>query len=231
MFKKIPKIPIFTAPNSPITANSQKFLPIADVTEDIVVTKDGGAAVVLESTSLNFGLLSEKEQEAVIAAYGALINSLSFPIQIVVRSQIKDIKRYMMYLEKAKKNIKNPKLLKTMESYEKFVRDTIKKRKVLGKNFYIVIPFTPYELGVAKSAASITKRDGPLPFSENYVIKKAKIALYPKRDHLMRQAGRLGIKLKQLTTSQLINLYYDVFNAEPPASTTEKGEDIKSKKV
>ena len=42
----------------------------------MVVYKDGGAAIVLESTSLNFGLLSEKEQVAVIAAYAAMISDL-----------------------------------------------------------------------------------------------------------------------------------------------------------
>src|SRR4030065_583292 len=131
------KIPLLSIPDKPIISTSQNHLPIADITEDIILYKDGGAAIVMETTSLNFGLLSEKEQEAVIAAYGALINSLSFPLQIVVRSQIKDIRRYMVYLEKAKANIKNPKLLKTMESYQQFVRDSIKKRNVLGKNFYI----------------------------------------------------------------------------------------------
>lgn len=219
------KIPIFGIPDTPIISSAQKFVPVADITDDIVIFKDGGAALVLESTSLNFGLLSEKEQEAVIVAYGALINSLSFPIQIVVRSQIKDIRRYMQYLDRARGNITNPKLLKVMESYQQFVRDTIKKRNVLGKNFYIVLPFTPYELGGAKSAASAAKRSGPLPFSKSYAVKKAKIALYPKRDHLSRQAGRLGIKLRQLTTSQLIDLYYSIFNAEPPVSILKK-EDL-----
>jgi hypothetical protein len=218
----IKKIPYFGMPDVPLYSTTQKFLPIADITEDIVLLNDGGAAVVMESTSLNFGLLSEKEQQAVIASYAALLNSLSFPIQIVIRSQLKDISRYMDYVQEARRKVTNPKLAQVMDDYMVFITETIKKKNVLGKNFFIVIPFSPFELGAKKSAMSATKLKGPLPFPKSYAIKKAKIALYPKRDHLIRQAKRLGIELRQLSTAQLINLYYIVFNSQPPEPKTEE---------
>jgi len=218
----ISKVPYLGIPDEPIRSSTQSFVPIADVTEDIVISKEGGAAVVLESTSLNFGLLSEKEQEAVIAAYAALLNSLSFPIQIVIRSQVKDITNYMDYLSQAESKIVNPKLASIMKDYKMFITETIKKKNVLGKSFYIVIPFSPLELGVTKSAMTIAKKKGPLPYPKSYVVKKAKIALYPKRDHLVRQAARLGIKVRQLTTDELITLYFRVFN--PTAPTIVKTE-------
>jgi hypothetical protein len=214
---QIPKIPILSIPDTPLTSSTQEFLPVADITEDIALYKDGGAAVVMESTSLNFGLLSEKEQEAVIAAYAALINSLSFSVQIVIRTQRKDITSYIKYLDEAGQKIRTPKLAGLMASYRKFIVEAIKKKNVLGKKFYLVIPFSPLELGVTKSLLSLTKRKGPLPFPKSYIIKKAKITLYPRRDHLIRQAGRLGIKIRQLTTLELIELYHTAFNPELPA--------------
>lgn len=220
------KIPYLSIPDTPIISNAQIFVPVADITEDIVLTKDGGACVVLESTSLNFGLLSEKEQQAVIVAYGALLNSLSFPIQITIRSQVKDIKKYMDYLNTARDKVASPELAFVMDNYKEFVTETIKKKNVLGKNFYITIPFTPFELGSTKSAAALTKRQGPLPFPKSYIIKKAKISLYPKRDHLIRQSSRLGIRLRQLSTAQLISLYYNSFNAMPPISKEEQKEEL-----
>jgi hypothetical protein len=215
------KIPYLSIPDKPLTAPSQTHIPVADILDDMVVYKDGGAALVMESTSLNFGLLSEKEQQAVIAAYAALLNSLSFSVQIVIRTQRKDITSYMKYLEGASKKIVNPKLSYLLESYKRFITESIKKKNVLGKKFYIVIPFSPLELGVAKSFLSTTRRKGPLPFPKSYVLKKAKVVLYPRRDHLIRQAGRLGLKLRQLTTPSLLELYYDVYNPEPPEVKVE----------
>src|SRR3989304_10049309 len=97
----IPKTPIFNTPDTPLVGTTQGHLPLADVIDGIVMYKDGGAAVILESTSLNFGLLSEREQEAVVAAYAALINSLSFSIQVVIRTQRKDITHYINYIDEA----------------------------------------------------------------------------------------------------------------------------------
>lgn len=213
----IKKVPYLNTPDAPLVTSAQEFVPIADITDDIVLFKDGGASLVLESSSLNFSLLSEREQQAVIVAYGALLNSLSFPIQIIVRSQIKDISKYMDYIAEARTHIDNPKLLIAIDSYKQFILETVKKKNVLGKNFFIVIPFSPLELGVTKSAATVTKKKrGSLPFSKSFVTRKAKVSLYPKRDHLIRQGARLGLRLKQLNTEDLIRLYYALFNAPPP---------------
>lgn len=212
----IPKVPFLNIPDVPLTASSQNDLPISDICEDVVLFKDGGAALVMESTSLNFSLLSEKEQEAVIAAYSALLNSLSFSIQIVVRTLRKDISSYLRHLDEAAKNIATPGLYKLMQSYRKFILESVKKRNVLGKRFYIILPFSPLELGVTKSLLSITRGKKPLPFPKSYVVKKAKIVLYPRRDHLIRQMGRLGIKLRQLLTEDLVGLYYEVYNPVKP---------------
>lgn len=218
-------IPFLSTPDKPLFSTTQEIVPIADIADDIVIYKNGGAALVMESTSLNFGLLSEREQEAVIASYAGLLNSFNFPVQIVVRSQRKDISNYIKFLNTAKANIKNPKLINIMADYEKFVQEAIKKRNVLSKYFYIIIPFTPYELGIAKSITSsfaFVKKEKPLPFPKSYVIRKARISLYPKRDHLVRQAQRLGIKLKPLNNEELTTLFYNIYNQEPPIVEKEE---------
>jgi len=225
----IPKIPFLSIPDKPLIATTQEHLPIADVTNDIVIYKDGGAALVMESTSLNFGLLSEKEQQAVITAYAAMINSLTFSIQIVVLTQRKDVSSYLSFLDEEAKKITQPLLAQLMTQYKSFIVESVKKKNVLGKRFFVVLYLSPLELGVGKSVAALTKRTGPLPFPESYVIKKAKITLYPRRDHLIRQAGRLGIKFKQLGTDDLIDLYHSVYNPEHPAVKKEPEVTINRK--
>lgn len=214
-------IPYLFMPDKPITSTSQNHLPIADITNDIVIYKDGGAAVVLESTSLNFGLLSEKEQAAVIAAYAAMINSLSFTCQILVRTQRKDISSYITYLDEQALKLKHPLLIKLMAEYKGFILESVKKKNVLGKRFYVILYLSPLELGLGKSIQSVTRRGGPLPFTKSFVVKKAKIILYPRRDHMVRQAGRLGIKFRQYNTKELIELYYSVYNPIRPAVKKE----------
>ena len=116
MKKVVSKIPYFGTPDMPLLSTTQNHTPIADIVEDVVIFKDGSAAIVLESSSLNFGLLSEKEQQAVVAAFAALINSLSFAIQIVVITQRKDISVYIKYFDEQASKITNPQLLGITEN-------------------------------------------------------------------------------------------------------------------
>ena len=215
MTPKIPHLPGPGLTDKPITSYTQDHLLIADILEDLVIFKDGGAAIILESTSLNFGLLSDREQEAVIASYAALINSLSFHIQIVVRSQKKDLTVYLRYLDENMQRVQNPKLKSLMMHYKTFISETVKKKNVLGKRFLMVIPFTPVELGISSSFKTLAKKTGPLPYTKDHVIKKAKTALYPKRDHLIRQSARLGLRLRQLKHDEILKLYYDIYNPNP----------------
>jgi hypothetical protein len=210
------QVPFLSVPDAPLSESTQSVVPIADITSDIVLYKDGGAALVMESTSLNFELLSELEQRAIIASYAGLLNSFNFPVQIVARTQRKNISSYIKYLQNAKKALTNPKLAHIMEDYENFIIEAIKRKNVLSKKFYIVLPFTPYELGVAKSLFSAFTKPSAIPYPKSYVVKKAKISLYPKRDHLMRQSSRIGIELKQLLTAELIDLYFNIYNPDPP---------------
>jgi hypothetical protein len=220
-------LPFLRTSDNPLIGTTQSQIPIVDIIENITLFKDGGAALVLESTSLNFGLLSEREQEAVVAAYAALINSLSFHTQILVRTQKKDVSRYIEQLEKRIPQISNPKLQQLMGDYKAFISETIKKKNVLGKRFFIIIPFSAIELGINTKSLNplANKKQETLPYTKDYIIKKALIALNPKRDHLIRQAQRLGLKLRQLTNQELLILYYDIYNPDIQKFQVRK-EDI-----
>jgi hypothetical protein len=215
------KIPFLSTPDKPLYASTQDRIPIADIIHDIVLFKDGGAALIIESTSLNFGLLNELEQDAVIASYAGLLNSFNFPVQILVRSQRKDISNYLKFLDDAKTRISNQKLMVLLNDYQKFIAESVKKKNVLSKNFYLVIPFSRFELGLAKGLVSFSQKTPVIPFPKSYVLKKARVSLYPKRDHLIRQARRLGVELRQLTTPELVDLFYHIYNPVPPGRRRE----------
>lgn len=228
----VDKIPLLKVPDKPLISTTQDFMPIAEIIDGLVLFKNGGAAIVLESTSLNFGLLSEREQDAVIAAYAALINSLSFHVQILVRTQKKDIRKYLNYIDEAMAKLKNEKIKALMLSYRGFITETVKKKNVLGKRFFLTVPFSPYELGITGSfKSSFSGKDKPIPYTKDYVTKKAKITLYPKRDHLARQAARLGLRLRQLTTEELVDLYYDIYNPRPELLKASDEEQEKNETV
>lgn len=197
-----------------IRGTTQDHLEIADIRDDVVILKDGSVALLIRVSAVNFGLLSESEQEAMIFAYAGLLNSLNFSIQIVIRSQRKDISQYVALLEKEENKQTNPLLKEQIRKYRDFVTQTVRDNNVLDKKFYIVVPFSSLELGVSSATGSVLniKKKQGLPLPIERILEKSKLALYPKRDHILRQVGRLGLRARQMTTSELIEMFYDIYN-------------------
>lgn len=198
----------------PIRASTQEHLEIEDIKDDLVLMKDGSCCLVLLTTAINFGLLSEKEQDATIYAYAALLNSLTFPAQIVIRSQRKDVTAYLKLIDLELAKQTNKLLREQIQKYRNFIEEIVKKNNVLDKEFFAIIPFSALELGVAKTLTTVIspKKKGGLPFEKGYILEKAKMALIPKRDHLIRLFNRLGLKTRQLKTQELIQLFYKTYN-------------------
>src|SRR5438270_10861132 len=78
--------------------STQRFLPIAEIRGDTVLLKNGGYRAVLEVEALNFNLKSETEQQGIISGYEAFVNTISFPLQIVIRSAKMNIDPYLVTL-------------------------------------------------------------------------------------------------------------------------------------
>ena len=201
-------------------ASTQEHLDVLNVSGNIVLLKTGGAALVLQATSVNFDLLSEREQDAMIAAYSALLNSLSFPIQILINSRKLDLSTYLTKIdEQARTSTQaNPYLKEKISSYKEFIVSLVQKGEVLDKRFYVVIPYfgevtlAPSD-GIFGSFFGGGKKKTPR-VNKAVLLEKARIDLEPKRDHLTKQLERLGIKARQLTTSELIELYYEIYNPD-----------------
>lgn len=179
---------------------TQQHLPISDIKDGLLLLKNGGAALVLAVSAVNFGLLSEREQVAIISAFAQMLNSLSFSIQIVILSERLNISSYLSLLDKAQKMQTNPLLSKMMVTYRQFVQNTIKENDVLDKKFFVIIPLFGIEIGLKISKESLSQ--------------KVKTTLLPRRDQIIRQLSRVGLSSEQLTTQGLIELFFDIYNGE-----------------
>lgn len=208
-------------PITPIRDSTQKFTEIVDIDHDLVLFRDGSAALVIATTAVNFGLLSEKEQDAIIYSYAGLLNSLSFPIQILIQTKHKDISAYLKLLEDQESRQTNPKLTHSIHGYRLFVASMVKEKDVLDKKFYIVIPFSSIELGVSSSILFSPKKSG-LPYEKSYIFEKAQMVLAPKKDQIVRLLARVGLKATQLSSDALVKLFFSMYNPGNPTPDVSK---------
>ena len=85
-------------------------------------------------------------------------------------------------------------------NYRQFIQTTIKENDVLDKKFFLVIPLFALELGLKASKENLRQ--------------KIKTVLLPRRDQIIRQLNRVGLKAAQLTNQKLIELFYDIYNGQ-----------------
>ena len=202
---------------APVKGTTQQFVEIDEVKDDVLILKDRSAVIVIEIGAVNFWLLSQEEQTSTIYSYGALLNSLSFPVQIVILSKRMDISNYLEYVKGKIITQQNDVLKNRLEKYSNFIQNIVKKNTVLEKRFFFVVPFSPLELGPSGLQAN--------KINKEYLISRAKTSLYPKRDHLLRLLTKLGLKTTILFEQQLVEFFYNVYN---PSSTGKRLAPIDS---
>lgn len=199
-----------------IKASTQEHLDIEDIVDDLLILKNGAAATIFETTAVNFDLLSEVEQDAVIASFGQLLNSLSFPIQVVIRSKRMDVSSYLDRLGELEEKQTNPYLKEKIKGYRQYISELVSKNEVLDKHFYITIPYEEITLSTPTSnpLSLLTGKSAPLHFNKRRLLEKAKIDLKPKKEQLLKQLSAIGLKARQLTSQELVELFYDLYNPD-----------------
>ena len=115
-------------------ASTQRFLPVSEIRDGVAVLKNGGVRAILKTSSVNFNLKSVEEQNALIYAYQGFVNTLEFPVQILVRSRKLDIDVYVANLTKTAKAQQNPLLRKQTFEYIEYIKNSLNMR-ILWKKF------------------------------------------------------------------------------------------------
>lgn len=199
-----------------IESTTQSFLDIHDITQDMVILRDGTVSSILQIDAINFSLLAEEEQDAIMYAYAGLLNSLNYSIQILIRSQTKDVSGYLHLLDEKAQKITNDVKKQQIRRYRTFVSELIRERNVLDKKFYVVIPADPIELGVvtAQSVLPGVNNTNIEDIDRAMLMDKATTNLFPKRDHLIGQFARIGLAARSLRTQEIVRLFYNIYNPE-----------------
>lgn len=203
------------AGNKP-TASTQSRLDIAEIRDDVVVLKDGTLRGVLTVASINFSLKSDEEQEAIIYAYMNFLNTLEYPIQIVIQSRRLNIDDYVARLAKSSAGQTNELLRTQTDDYISFVKELVSLGQIMTKTFYVTVPYSPFS----------DKKKGFLPrmlevLQPGSVIRLKESKFQEYRNELLQRVGHIqtglssmGLNSVLLNTQQLIELYYRVYNPD-----------------
>ncbi len=191
---------------------TQDFVPIKEVRGGTIVLKDGGLRAVIAVSSVNLALKSSEEQIATINQFRSFLNSIAFPVQIVVQSRRLDIRPYLLMLESKMKDQREPLLRLQTAGYISFIREFTEQVAIMRKHFYVIVPYD----GIA-----LTSKGGGLSSffggSKNKAVEEAdfeerQTQLDERVNVVIGGLEGSGVRTERLKTEEIIELFYKTFN-------------------
>lgn len=204
-------------------SSTQRYLPFSQIRDNIIIMKDNSARVILKCSTINFLLKSSEEQDAIIMSFQRFLNSIDFPIQIIVRSSKLDIDTYLQKLNNLALNQKNSLLQNQTYEYIRYLKIIIESAQIMKKDFYIVVPIDNEEDKSVRDLSliwkfknfwsSINQNDELIKIkSQIRNIEKLKKWLVQRTNAIKTSLESIWIKARELNKEELIKLLTDYYN-------------------
>lgn len=192
---------------------TQDFVPIEEVRDGLVILKDGSLRAVMMASSINLALKSENEQAAIMVQFQNFLNSLDFSIQFFIQSRELDIRPYVALLEKRFAEQGGELMKIQVREYIDFIKGLTEGADIMQKNFFVIVPYTPMVIstkrgirGMLGSKKNETVKEKSADFEEHRSQLEQRIAI------VQQGLARTGVKVVQLGTEEVIELFYKLFN-------------------
>ncbi len=195
-------------PQAPV----QQQIQIEDIQDGIIVLKGGGLRAILLTTSINFSLKSTEEQDALIYKYQGVINSLDFPLQILIISRQLDISTYLVALEQKRKEQPNELLRIQIAEYTDFIKNLVQMSNIMSQTFLVVVPLSPVEKkegGFIEKLGFLKKTDNK---NQTKSLEELKTQLWQRVDYVVAGLNGLGVKAVPLNSQEITELFYHLYN-------------------
>lgn len=198
------------------TQSTKQLVEIANVIDDVVLLKNGSLRAVIEISAINFELRSEGEQIAILQNFQRFVNSIDFPLQIVVNSRKLNIDEYLKLIDQTLDTLTNELLKIQAAEYSKFIKDLSDLSNIMSKKFYIVVPFyvfeSPSKSGITQSLKSIFKPSAVVKELTLEQLEAYRSQLLQRTELVFDGLIGMGLKAKTLEKDDLLNLFYGLYN-------------------
>lgn len=214
--------------NAPSASSTQKYVDVEEMRDGVMVLKSGALRAVLLVSSINFDLKSSQEQDAIISQYQNFLNSLDFPVQIVISSRRFNIDPYIELLKDQEAQQENELLRFQISEYKNFINNLTEVANIMSKFFYVVVPFSPVE---DKQGGFLTKLSGIFHPSQTIGMKGETFETYKSQllqrvEHVAAALSSTGVRVSQLNTEEIIELLYNSYNPSLFTASVKNVEQI-----
>lgn len=171
-------------------SSSDKQIDISDIRDNILKIEPNKYRMIIKTSSINFELKNDLEQDSIITAYENLLNGLGFNLQILLRTRRLNIDEYLFEINKILNAEVNNIYKKQLEKYITFIKKLVIENKIISKNFYVVV-------GIE---------------NESTDFNLVKEHLKTRTDLVIKALSKIGIHSEILENLEIIDLFYSFYS-------------------
>ena len=207
------------------TPSTTDIIPFTQISDSVIVLKDGSLRAVVDVSAINFELRSSEEQSAIIQQFQSFLNSVDFPVQMVVQSRRFDITAYVAMVNQTAEGLTNELLKVQAQEYGRFIKELSELSNIMSKKFYLVLPFTVHAVtaekgGMLAGIKDLFKKKGKAAQAALTADQLAnyQVQLAQRADLLLGGLSGMGLKGHLLTEGELTKMFSVLYNpVVPPA--------------
>lgn len=182
---------------------AQDFLPFKDIKDGVIDLGMSNYRAIIECSSTNYNLKTDKEKQIIEASFQRFLNSLTFPITFYIQTKLLDNTKMMRQMEVELQDVVNqhPQLENYANAYYNemaTLSDNIGNNK--QKKKYIIVSYNE-----ALNIKGLTKEE-----MHEYSVKE----IMQRANILIDGLSGVGVKASLLDTGQLLDLIYSVYHKD-----------------
>ncbi len=202
---------------------TQDDLGILSISDSVAKTDTGAYIALLELQGLHVATMSFDERESLAYRFTQFLNTLTFPIQFLVRLRRISFEGYLGKLEELVSTATNPFILTYLVSFGDFILEKTADRNLISRQYYLVIPYVPAPMSLGKAGpkgafAAIRNLFFPKAQKDTdtaeLLEEDAKTALYERCVLISRSLSRVGVYSRRLVSDEMKEVFYSTNNPQ-----------------
>lgn len=174
-------------------ASARRQIDIKGVRKGVLILPRNHYRIIFETSSLNFSLKSDAEQDAITDTYQSFLNSLGFPLQILIRTREIDLDNYLDRLNSKLATEKDEIYRTQLKNYNEYISTLVDTNTILTRNFYVVVSY-----------------DAERSEDFDQILDQLNMA----GEVVCSGLARMGIQTTKLSDLEMLDLFYSFYSPE-----------------
>lgn len=215
--------------NKPKYQTLANFWQFKDITDGVIIMRNGSYRMCLEVFPANFGLMDDEEKKRAVAGFEQVLREIDvkYPLRVLVQTRKTNADDYLEQLEQTY-SIRSIGTYDLFQKYADFIREVSKDYEIITKKFYLILEFSELKYTLSKEIISREEKDKKKEkkITEHEIFQEVRQTMIGILTTFKSQLQAINLKSKILSTNEIIRVMMAYLDEEKFINNRDYYENI-----